>query len=199
MDQKDKLQEAEKEKAENRLIKSFARWQHLYEFGGTDPFYEDGVNLNLARNQILAARKDLEDLGYFPAVYNQEVPPVVDNKYMARADEIREHARESITAYKYDENYLYLITNSGKISKKAADEICLGYVLGYVRSLEEFINHDDLVKMRRHERPDIYLDSFLSCRKKMEEILSEQRQDNNLQIFEETDGQLNFFKAEVLL
>ena len=185
MNQRDKRQEAE-----NRLTESFARWEHLYEFGGRDPFYEDGVNLNLTRNHILFARKELENLEYFPAVYNQAVPPVVDNKYMARADEIRDHARESLTAYMNDENYLYLIANRGKISEKAADKICLKNVIGYVSSLKEFIENDDLIGMRRHERPETHLDSFHLCRKKMEEILSEQ--DHDLQILEEQTGQLKF-------
>ena len=37
----------------------FERWNDLYENGGQDPFWEDGVNLNLTRNHILYAQKEM--------------------------------------------------------------------------------------------------------------------------------------------
>ena len=35
------------------LEKAYAQWQRLYENGGSDPFWPDGVNLNLVRNHII--------------------------------------------------------------------------------------------------------------------------------------------------
>lgn len=163
----------ERKETEQNLIGEFARWEHLHKYGGQDPFWEDGCNLNLVRNHILYYRRKLEELEYFPEIYNQEVPPEVDNTYMARADEIREHAKQSLAIYLADKDYQYLMENSCRIDKKTADNIGLGNVLGYVDGLKQFIKQDSLLEMRRHERASIYLESFKSCRKKLEKILEE--------------------------
>ena len=36
------------------------RWNHLCEFGGKDPTYADGVNMNIVRNHILIAKQKCE-------------------------------------------------------------------------------------------------------------------------------------------
>lgn len=161
--------------AEKQLIEDFARWDYLYEYGGQDPFWEDGNNLNLVRNHILNNKRRLEELEYFPAIYYRETPQEVDNNYMARADEIREHAKQSLAAYLADGNYQYLLRNSCRIDKKAAKKINLNNVLGYVDGLKYFIEEDSLVDMRRHERTQIYLDSFKECREKIEKILDKRK------------------------
>ena len=77
------------------LEESYARWECLYEYGGSDPFYEDGVNLNLVRNHIIYYKQILEkenNLFGLPDAYYRELPPKVDIRYMARPDEIRANA-----------------------------------------------------------------------------------------------------------
>lgn len=47
---------AKKNETENlteELAKSFERWEHLREHGGSDPFYADGGSMNLVRNHIM--------------------------------------------------------------------------------------------------------------------------------------------------
>ena len=100
-------------------------------------------------------------------------------------DEIRRHAKQSLEIYLADEDYQYLLQNSGRINKKAADSISLGNVLGYVDGLKQYIEEDSLVDMRRHERTETYQESFKSCCKKLEKILDEPKQ--------EKLGQLNIF------
>lgn len=107
----------ERKEAEQKLIDSFSRWEHLYKYGGQDPNWEDGCNLNLVRNHILRSRRKLEELQYFPEIYNRDVPPEVDNKYMARSDEIRKRAKQSLATYLADADYLYLVENSTRINK----------------------------------------------------------------------------------
>lgn len=181
----------ERKETEQRLIDSFARWEHLYTHGGSDPFWEDGYNLNLIRNHIIYERRKLEELEYFPEIYNRDIPPEVDNAYMARADEIREHAKQSLAIYLADANYQYLMKNSCRIDKRIADSTCLGNVLGYVSGLREFIKNDSLLEMRRHEKPSNYLESFESCRKSLEKILEEPKP--------EKPGQLSLFDCGLLL
>lgn len=163
----------EKHLAEKRLVEDFARWDHLYEYGGQDPNWEDGCNLNIVRGHILSDKERLEKLEHFPSIYYRKTPQEVDNNYMARTDEIREHAKQSLAIYLADENYQYLLQNGWRLDEKAADKISLGYVLGYVSGLKSFIEEDSLVNMRRHENPDGYLDSFKICRERMEKMLNE--------------------------
>lgn len=114
----------EKEQAERNLTDSFERWEHLYTYGGSDPLWEDGCNLNLLRNHIIYNKKKLEELEYFPEIYYRQTPPEVDDRYMARVDEIREHAKKSLAKYTADKNFQYLQKNASRLNKKQAEEIC---------------------------------------------------------------------------
>lgn len=63
------------------LEESYARWEYMYENGCSDPFYEDGINLNLVRNHIIYYKQMLEkenSLFDLPDVYYKELPPEVD-------------------------------------------------------------------------------------------------------------------------
>lgn len=184
----------ERKVLEKELKDSFDRWEHYFHYGGQDPFWADGVNMNLIRNHIIYQKEQLKELEYFPEIYYRETPPEVDSNYMARPDEIREHAKLSLATYIADENFQYLSWNVGKVDEKTAKAICLGNVLGYVEGLKTFIENDSLIDMRRHEKPQNRLDSFRSCRKKLEAALKEQGlETGKLKIQEERTGQLRFW------
>jgi len=184
----------ERKKAEQDLTDSHARWEHIYKYGAGDPNWEDGCNLNLVRNHILIARRKLEALEYFPEIYNREVPPKIEPKYMARADEIRENAKQSLTMYYKDEDYKYLVQNCNQVSKREADSICLYNVIGYVTGLEKFIKEDNLVRMRLHEKPERYIESFKTCHDRLNKILADRKMETNdaQNFIEEQNGQLRF-------
>lgn len=83
------------------LEKSYAHWQALYDHGGSDPTWSDGVNLNLVRNHIYYYKRQIEEtcpLYMSHELYQRPLPPEVDKGYMAQADEIREHAKQSLQA-----------------------------------------------------------------------------------------------------
>ena len=42
------------------LTDEYKRWQSIYESGCSDPTWEDGVNINLVRNHIFYAKKNIE-------------------------------------------------------------------------------------------------------------------------------------------
>ena len=178
--------------AEQQLMDSFLRWEYIYTHGCSDPFYEDGYNINLVRNHIIYGKRKLEELGYLPEIYGRETHPEVDNKYMARADEIRQHARQTLARYKADENLRYLIKNAHKASREEAKQISLNRVLRYAYGLEDFIKTDSLVDMRRHENPERYLESFKSCREELQRILEKPGNQEMTLITEEQTGQLRF-------
>ncbi len=173
------------EKVELELIQEYDRWESLYENGGSDPHWPDGVNLNLVRCHIINYRRQLEEAGYFPEVYQRTVPPEIDPWYIAREDEIRENARKSLEVMLGNEDYQYILINGSKLREKDSKKICLWTVIGYVRGLQELIREDNLVGMRRYEKPDTYIQSFKVCREKTERILDRPEI--------EKEGQLNIF------
>lgn len=187
---------------EQELILAHERWEHLYQYGGSDPNWSDGCNMNLVRNHILYYKKKLEEENRFPEVYYREVPPEVDQGYMARAGEILANAAKSLNIYKNDSAYQFLVQNGSRINKKQADDICYGNVVGYVTGLQENLERienasereysDILVRLRLHKNPERYLDAFSRCRQKMEAILASCQ--NSLWSFtEERSGQLRLF------
>lgn len=156
------------------IADSQRRWEHIYQFGAGDPFWEDGCNLNLVRNHIIYDRMKCEEElqpEEFPSEYFVPIPPEVDMKYMALKDEIRESAKKSLTAYMESDDYKYLLKVVGKLDNKQKDEICIANVLRYVEGLRQSIESDNLVAMRRHRNTETYLDSFKSCRQKVETML----------------------------
>lgn len=91
-----------KENPLEELEKAYAQWESLYKQGGSDPFYPDGVNLNLVRNHILYFKRQIEEtqpLYMNSEAYQRELPPQVEDGYMARAEEIRAHAKASLVSY----------------------------------------------------------------------------------------------------
>ena len=81
-----------KENPLEELEKAYAQWESLYLQGGSDPFYPDGVNLNLVRNHILYFKRQIEEtqpLYKNTELFRRELPPQVEDSYMARAEEIR--------------------------------------------------------------------------------------------------------------
>ncbi len=158
------------------LSDSFNRWEHLKECGGSDPFYEDGYNMNLVRNHISFRKREIKEMcdkegSKLPEIYSRETPPEVDNNYMARADEIRQNAKLALEKYKTNEDYLYLSNMVHKLSKTQIERTSISNVIGYCTGLEMFIDKDDLVSMRRHRNYKSYLEGFSECRKRVEEIL----------------------------
>lgn len=159
-----------------QLRDSFDRWNTIYTYGGSDPFWEDGCNLNLVRNHIIHFKKQCENELLpvcYPEEYYIQTPPEVDSKYMARQDEIRQHAKESLTAYKEDEDYKYLLKAVKKLTVKQKEQSLIENVLGYVSGLAQYIERDLLVDMRRHEYPERYIDSFKNCRKRIAIMLKD--------------------------
>lgn len=61
------------------------RWKLMNRSGCNDPYWTDGQNMNLLRNHIIYAKKQLEILceGSLPEEYFLPLPPVVPNTYMA--------------------------------------------------------------------------------------------------------------------
>lgn len=69
------------------IVKELEHWQNLRECGTYDPFWADGVNMNLTRNHIIYYKMRLRELcqdSNLPEEYYLPTPPEVDNNYLAR-------------------------------------------------------------------------------------------------------------------
>lgn len=113
------------------LKEEYARWKRLFCQGGQDPFWPDGVNLNLIRNHITACRAALEQEDKtVPEEYGWLLPPEVPPDYMARGKEIWYRGMESYKKYTADENYQYLKEVSDTLPEKVKKESSIENVLG---------------------------------------------------------------------
>lgn len=161
MKQKDPLTQYTKE-----LEASFARWDYLYENGGQDPFYADGVNLNLIRNHILSWKRQIEEYiakqeeaptlfgTNYPDIYYRNTPETVPPDYMAKADAIRERAKEQFALYENDPNFNYILNNFEKAFPYGETRETKKYGLymgkfSHLRSYEKFLKKGTLVDLRR--------------------------------------------------
>lgn len=163
---------------EKELVQEYERWEYLWEHGGSDPFYDDAVNLNLIRNHISYWKRMMEEeygpaQGEYPAVYFRELPPEIGKGYMVKAAEIRDRAAEVLDTYLADSNFQYLLCHKKNLTEREAKETCIANVLGYTQVLSAALKEDDLVAMRRHVlRPETYLESFAGCAEKVRKIIS---------------------------
>ena len=191
---------AKKNETENlteELAKSFERWDYLREYGGSDPSYADGTNMNLVRNHIMYYKQKImeqygSDYEKYPEVIYRETPPEVKENYMARAGEIRDGAAQALEYYLSDPNFHYLLANKDMLSEKEAKQISLQNVLGYASGLARAIKDGDLITMRRHAgRPESYLESFAQCAAKMMKLMDGKKKEPE-QVQEK--GQLSLFQ-----
>ena len=135
------------------LESDYARWDELFIKGGSDPFWSDGVSLNMVRDRIIACKAQLakqeNTLFGLPEVYYRETPPEVDYSYMARADEIRENARKAMEIIDADGNLKFIREQSAGLSEAQLKQVCISAVINYAENLRRAIAADDLVIMRR--------------------------------------------------
>lgn len=171
----------EKENLEAQLTESFEHWEHLKEHGGSDPSYADGTNMNLVRNHIMYYKNRMveeygRDYEKYPEIFYRELPPEVNQDYMARAGEIKDGAAQALEYYISDPNFLYLLANKDMLTEKEAKQISLYNVLGYASGLAKAIKDGDLISMRRHAgRPEGYLESFAQCATRMMQLIDEKK------------------------
>lgn len=102
------------------IRREIAQWIYLNENGGQDPFWPDGVNMNLTRNHIISDKYQIEEMCFqaalpFPDEYYLPTPPEVSDDYMAnlqqkeRVKRLRQQGEKLTTKRnKYDAEQLSL-------------------------------------------------------------------------------------------
>lgn len=176
MSNKKKITNPEKELAReiSYCEAEYRIWHDIYENGCYDPTWEDGGNLFFVRNHISYHKQEIkrictENNLSLPEIYYREYPPEVPFDYMARPNEIRENSRKTLNILKNHADYIYLQNKSGMFDKELNRHI--NVVLGYVSNLEYYISKNNLVGMRRYEKPNFCLDAFNNCIKAINEYV----------------------------
>ena len=155
------------------LESSFARWDELFKNGGSDPFWTDGVSLNILRNHIIYYKEQLSEqensLIGLPEIYYRETPPEIDCNYMARPDEIRENARKAMETIDSNEDLQFIREQFQTLSEQQIKEWYIPAVINYAENLRRAIREDDLVIMRRYENPERFLESFSAAARQIKD------------------------------
>lgn len=164
------------------LEQSFKRWEELYNYGGQDPFWEDGMGLSLVRNHILSYKRQIEEYiknehdsqtsmfkSSFPEIYYKETPPEIDSKYMAIPNKILDKSITFVNRIKEEPAYKYIIEHFYEVfPDKKEDAVTKQYGVPLIpawqiTSYEEIIKSGNIVELRR----SFY---FTDYDKKVEEI-----------------------------
>ena len=133
--------------------KSYVRWQDVFDNGCFDPTWADGVNLNLVRNHILIAKKNISKLceqeGFeSPPILLREVPPKVDTDYMAKAEWLREQGTIYLTKMEGDSRFQELQQEIKRLSPKQKLRSEIQRVVCESTRLKRAVENDKLVDIR---------------------------------------------------
>lgn len=168
--------------AEERLKDAIAsceerhrHWHELYANGTSDPFWADGVNLNLVHNHIRYYNKIIkeccDELGQdYPEVYCREIPQKVDPSYIAQKDRIVKDAKTALDKLTSHPSYPELLRLKAALSPQQLEKIFYPAVVGYVTGLRHSIEKNDYITMRRYRRYEHYIESFESCLQRAKEL-----------------------------
>lgn len=150
-----------------------SEWQHTLINGADAPKRTDGRILNGIRNRMVyllaqmeTSEYTLEQLiqeaksaGYEFDVTLQELPPVMNEKYMKGADDIRKKAEKAWKTYVSSEDYQYLTENICNLNRSTDIEILHRVMseMRFVESLKSAIEKDYLPEMRRYSDIAYYM------------------------------------------
>jgi hypothetical protein len=86
------------------IVHEQAHWESIRENGCNDPFWTDGINMNLTRNHIIYAKNKITEICSetglpLPAEYFTPTPPEVDKSYMAKPSMEQKERIERLQQY----------------------------------------------------------------------------------------------------
>jgi len=134
------------------MEEEYSRWDYLYNNGCSDPFWEDGCNLNLVRNHVNYCKSQIKEFCdkkkiELPEEYFKPLPVEVPNNYMAVPEKIQNEAKEAYKIFCSSDVFEKLL-NITYMLDKDKKEIAKN-IVGYKRGLEMAIKKNELVAMRR--------------------------------------------------
>lgn len=154
------------------LERSFELWTELNTKGGDNPGYSDGANMNLIRNHILYYKDQLLRAQHkqLPEIYYKEIPPEVDNQYMAKGEEILREAKTMYCQIQASADYQFLLSMERDLDPNQTEQLEAIDIIERIERLKKAINDRDYIVMRRLVREGVDWEKV----KSKVEILSEQ-------------------------
>ena len=155
------------EKYTVELEREFRQWDVYYNYGGSDPFHEDGVNLNLIRNHIIYYKQKIEEeinksteqLSFnekkFPDIYFKETPPKVDYTYMAVPNKILDTGISFVEKLEANPSYQFILKHIDTVFPEEKEtEISKALGISFIptmqlRNYSTLVRSGDLVAIRR--------------------------------------------------
>jgi len=155
------------EKLTADLEREFRSWDTYYNFGGSDPFHEDGVNLTLIRNHIIYYKKKIEEEisnidgqlsleeKKYPDIYYKETPPEVDYKYMATPNKILDTGITFVRKLEENESYQYILKYIDQVFPKQQEtEVTKALGISFIPTMQlknyrDLIESGNLIAIRR--------------------------------------------------
>lgn len=173
------------EKCVQGLEESFRRWEQIRTQGCSDPFWADGVNMNLVRNHIIYHKKELDricqsSLFRLPDICHRATPEEVDPDYMARPEEIRRNAAHTMDTLRSSPEYKYLSglrEMAQGLNPKSVLRNDIFFALARVDDIRIFLEKDTLVDLRRHENMERDMEVLRETAKKVREKIENNEQD----------------------
>lgn len=170
-----------------KIEAAYVHWNDIYQNGCFDPCWEDGVNLNLVRNHIIYYYYILDERAEEPeqlslltpsakCIARRPLPPEVDDKYMAKPDELLAGALRTRDAIRSDENYQWIISLRGKLSKNVEKRSCFIAVANYVNAIDDAIQKRHFPRLRSYQDPGYWITAYVGMRKRIEEAIAEEQE-----------------------
>lgn len=127
----------------------------------------------------------------YPAVYFREVPPEMEQDYLANVYAIREGAKEMLAAYLENKDLQYLVSVRDVLSGNERKRVCIDAVIGYAVGLAHAIRDEDIITMRRHAKSNgHYQESFRECAGKVRALKDKEwKEGEQLTLFSVMEGQ----------
>ena len=141
-----------RERLSKLLMDELEHWQEIFEHGCQDPFWPDGVNLNLTRNHILWYRHEIEEnlkAEDYPECYSLPVPPEVDQGYIADREGILADAALTLATVRNTQDFAYLASypSTHRMNEEIDKRLSIVRTMRY---LSDAIDRKDYVYMRKY-------------------------------------------------
>lgn len=156
-----------------QLKQDYKHWEEVYHNGTSDPYWQDGLNLNLIRNHILYDKRMLkEELSeeQLPELYFKETPPEKDIQYMARKEEILQNAVEYYKKCIQTEGWNELNNADDFYDENDSEQKSMRFLVSRIRGLKTSIECLNYVEMRRFKDPSEDIEEIKKLAQRLEEI-----------------------------
>ena len=157
------------------LTAFFLEWKDVRERGSSGGIFTDGRRLNFIREQIERKKEEIYSIAKEceVTVVLEETPPKLSEGFMVHGEEILKKSLEVFQICQENEDYQYIICNSGKLNHEQLEMLGIPGIYEKMAVFASSIKKENLVVLRKYGNADKYIRMFASCRRELEELLTE--------------------------